>query len=49
LKARESCAKVSQVLCVILRDEKAVSLLAQEGLTLIPAFTMKYIKENQHA
>ena len=38
-------AKVDSVLCVVLRDEKARSLLAEEGLTLIPAFTMDYIKE----
>jgi len=37
-------AVVDTVLCVILRDEKARQILAQENLTLIPAFTMEYIK-----
>jgi len=37
-------AIIDTVLCVILRDEKAVKLLADENLTLIPAFTMDYIK-----
>ncbi len=38
-------AQIDTVLCVILRDERAIGILAAEGLTLIPAFTMKYIKE----
>ena len=42
---RRRGAKVDTVLCVILRNEKAVELLADEGLKLIPAFTMGYIKE----
>ena len=42
---RKRGAKIDAAMCVILRDEKAVSLLAAEGLTLIPAFTMDYIKE----
>ena len=42
---RQRGAIVDTVLCVILRDEKAVGLLADDGLTVIPAFTMEYIKE----
>jgi len=42
---RERGAKVDTVLCVILRDEKAIEILANEGLRIIPAFTMDYIKE----
>ena len=42
---RKRGAKIDAVLCVILRDEKAIGLLAQEGLRLIPAFTMDYIKQ----
>ena len=41
---RERGAVVENVMCVILRDERAIALLAAEGLTLIPAFTMEYIK-----
>ena len=41
---RKLGADVSHVLCVILRDEKAIDILAKEGLKLIPAFTMDYIK-----
>ena len=42
---RERGAKIDTVLCVILRDEKAIKILSDEGLNLIPAFTMEYIKE----
>ena len=42
---RKRGAKIDTVLCVILRDEKAVDILAKEGLRLLPAFTMAYIKE----
>ena len=42
---RKLGAKIDTVLCVILRDEKAISILAEEGLTLVPAFTMDYIKK----
>ena len=42
---RERGAKIDTVLCVILRDEKAVEILAGAGLKLVPAFTMDYIKE----
>ncbi|MDR1688363.1 MAG: orotate phosphoribosyltransferase [Clostridiales bacterium] len=38
-------AIIDTVLCVILRDEKAREILARENLTLVPAFTMEYIKE----
>ena len=38
-------AVIDTVLCVILRNEKAIELLAAEQLRLIPAFTMEYIKE----
>jgi len=42
---RSRGAVISTVLCVILRDEKAIGILAEEGLKIIPAFTMRYIKE----
>ena len=42
---RNRGAVIDTVLCVILRDEKAYEILAKEGLKLIPAFTMEYIKE----
>ena len=42
---RERGAKIDTVLCVILRDEKAIKILSDEGLKLIPAFTMEYIKQ----
>ena len=42
---RQRGAKVDTVVCVILRDPKALDKLAAEGLTLLPAFTMEYIKE----
>ena len=41
---RKRGAKVDTVLCVILRDERALAILAAEGLELKPAFTMEYIK-----
>ncbi len=40
-------ALIDTVLCVILRDPRAVELLAREGLTLIPTFTMEYLNEYQ--
>jgi len=42
---RKLGAKIDTVLCVILRDQKAIDILAAEGLHLVPAFTMDYIKE----
>ena len=42
---REKGAIIDSVLCVIQRAEKASDILAAEGLKLIPAFTMEYIKE----
>ena len=42
---RQLGAIIDTVLCVILRDEKAIDILAKEGLKLIPAFTMDFIKE----
>lgn len=42
---RQRGAIIDTVLCVILRDEKAIEILANEGLRIIPAFTMEYIKE----
>jgi orotate phosphoribosyltransferase len=42
---REKGAIIDSVLCVIQRAEKATDILAAEGLKLIPAFTMEYIKE----
>ncbi len=41
---RKRGAKIDTVLCVILRDDKAIETLANEGLKIIPAFTMVYIK-----
>lgn len=41
---RQQGAGIDTVLCVILRNEKAMALLAAEGLRLLPAFTMDYIK-----
>ena len=45
---REKGAIIDSVLCVIQRAEKATDILAAEGLKLIPAFTMEYIKEQVH-
>ena len=42
---RQRGAQIDTVLCVILRDEKAIRILAEEGLKIIPAFSMEYIKE----
>ncbi len=42
---RRRGAQVDTVLCVILRDDAAVGILAREGLALKPAFTMQFIKE----
>ena len=42
---RKRGTKIDTVLCVILRDEKAINILANEGLKIVPAFTMEYIKE----
>ena len=42
---RKLGANIEVVLCVILRDPKAIELLANEGLELRAAFTMEYIKE----
>ena len=42
---RRRGAVVDSVLCVILRNESAREILAAEGLTLIPAFTMDFIKK----
>lgn len=42
---RQRGARIDTVLCVILRDERAIKILADEGLKIIPAFTMEYIKE----
>ena len=42
---REKGAIIDSVLCVIQRAEKATDILAAEGLKLIPALTMEYIKE----
>lgn len=41
---REKGCTVDTVLCVILRDNKAIDLLKAEGLKLVPAFTMEYLK-----
>ena len=42
---RKCGAIIDTVLCVILRDEKAIQILANEDLKIIPAFTMDYIKK----
>jgi orotate phosphoribosyltransferase len=42
---RQRGAKIDTVLCAILRDEKAIRILAEEGLKIIPAFSMEYIKQ----
>jgi len=42
---RKLGAKVDTVLCVILRNEDARKAFEAEGLKLVPAFTMEYIKE----
>ncbi|MCL1835303.1 MAG: orotate phosphoribosyltransferase [Oscillospiraceae bacterium] len=38
-------AKVDTVICAIQRNEAASAILAEHGLTLVPAFTMDYILE----
>lgn len=43
---RKRGAVIDTVLCVILRNSAAYNILAAEGLTLKPAFTMDYIKES---
>jgi len=42
---RSRGAIIDTVLCVIQRNENATEILAKEYLTLKPAFTMEYIKE----
>ncbi|MCL2699940.1 MAG: orotate phosphoribosyltransferase, partial [Defluviitaleaceae bacterium] len=42
---RERGAVIDTVLCVILRDPRALEILRAEGLALTPAFTMEYLKE----
>jgi len=41
---RKLGACVDTVVCVILRNPKAVDILAEQGLTLVPAFTMDELK-----
>lgn len=41
---RSRGAIVKTVLCVIQRNNAATAMLAKEALTLVPAFTMEYIK-----
>ncbi len=41
---RNRGAIIDTVVCVIQRNDEATSILAKEGLTLFPAFTMDYIK-----
>lgn len=43
---RDRGAIVDSVLCAILRDEKAIELLRNEGLELHYVFSMEYIKNN---
>jgi orotate phosphoribosyltransferase len=42
---RQRGALVDTVVCVILRDPRALELLKNHGLELKPAFTMDYLKE----
>ena len=44
---RKRGAIIDTVLCVILRDEKAIEILSNEGLKILPAFTMDYLKEQK--
>lgn len=41
---RSRGAVIDTVLCVIQRSEEAADILAEEGLSLKPAFTMEYLK-----
>ena len=41
---RKQGAVIESVVCVILRDERAVEILAAEKLRLVPLFTMDYLK-----
>ena len=40
---RKLGAVINTVICAILRDFKAIEILAENGLVLIPAFTMEEI------
>ena len=42
---RKLGAVIDTVICVIQRDPKAVEILAEHGLKLVPAFTMEEINE----
>lgn len=42
---RERGAKINTVLCAIQRNRDASSILSQEGLLLLPVFTMEFLKE----
>ena len=42
---RKQGAIINTVLCVILRDERAIKIIADAQLTIIPVLTMNYIKE----
>ena len=42
---RKRGAIIDTVLCAILRDDKALSILANEGLNLLSVFTMEYLIE----
>ena len=44
-KLRELGAIVNTVICIIQRNEMATEILAEHGLTLVPAFTMEFIKK----
>ncbi|MCL2814667.1 MAG: orotate phosphoribosyltransferase [Oscillospiraceae bacterium] len=46
---RKRGAVVDFVLCVILRNESALEAFKKENITLIPLFTMDYIKEVSNA
>jgi len=44
---RKLDAVIDTVLCAVLRDEKAITVLAEHGLKLVPLFTMDFIKAIQ--
>ena len=46
---RERGAIIDTVICAIQRNENATEILAEAGLTLKPALTMAYIKEQAEA
>ncbi|MDD4298713.1 MAG: orotate phosphoribosyltransferase [Bacilli bacterium] len=45
---RKQGAIIDTVLCVILRDQKAIKVLVDEGLFLKPLFTMDFVKQQSN-